>query len=206
MKKMKYSKLLLAGCVLAALVVGTTLALQTTNVASLLNRFTTADNGTSIVEPTPSPNPTTLNKEVTIKNETNQKSYVRARVTVESKDDGNSALPDGITVTYTANATLSQPGENEIVVVMGAAEDWELKASDDGFYYYQKILGTTSTDNVTSPLVEKVLVGSKVDESLPNGFDVVVYQESALALEDNWSKDAMYAAFDRLDEAPQAGE
>lgn len=206
MKKMKYSKLLLAGCVLAALVVGTTLALQTTNVASLLNRFTTADNGTSIVEPTPSPNSTTLNKEVTIKNETNQKSYVRARVTVESNDKTNSALPDGITVTYTTNAAPGQPGENEIVVVMGAAAGWKLKDPDDGFYYYQKILGTTSPDNVTSPLVEKVLVGSKVDESLPAGFDVVVYQESALALEDNWSKDAMYAAFDRLDEAPQAGE
>lgn len=205
MKKMKYSKLLLAGCVLAALVVGTTLALQITNVATLRNRFTTADNGTSIVEPTPSPNPTTLNKEVTIKNETNQKSYVRARVTVESNDKTNSALPDGITVTYTTSAA-TEAEENEIVVVMGAAEDWELKAPDDGFYYYQKILGTTSTDNVTSPLVKKVLVGSKVDESLPDGFDVVVYQESALALEDNWSKDAMYAAFGRLDEAPQAGE
>lgn len=204
MKKMKYSKLLLAGCVLAALVVGTTLALQITNVATLRNRFTTAENGTSIVEPTPSPNPTTLNKEVTIKNETNQKSYVRARVTVESNDKTNSALPDGITVTYTTSAA-TEAEENEIVVVMGSTR-WATKSPDDGFYYYQKILGTTSTDNVTSPLVEKVLVGSKVDESLPNGFDVVVYQESALALEDNWSKDAMYAAFDRLDEAPQAGE
>lgn len=203
MKKMKCSKLLLAGCVLAVLVVGTTFALQTTNMASLLNRFTVAENGTSIVEPDPSPDPTTLNKRVTVINETDQKSYVRARVTVESKDEGNSALPEDITVTYTRNTSAS-PGEKEIVVVMGGSTAWATKNPDDGFYYYQEILGTQEPDNETSPLVEKVLVGNEVKDLLSSGFDVVVYQESALALEDSWNQNSMYAAFDRLDNAPQA--
>ena len=181
MKRFKHSRLLLTVCVLAVVLVGTTLALQVSGALALQNRISTAQNGTDIEEEGDQ-------KQVFITlDEGSDPSYLRARVTVESTDPDNAALPPDLQVLYTNNGTMAAP-KNTILIQI--SEDWV--DGGDGFYYYQGILSTGRVQ-----FVERVVAGADVD-LLTTQFDVVVYQESALALEDNWSQAGMDAAFDRL--------
>ena len=195
MKRFKHSRLLLSVCVLAVVLVGTTLALQVSGALSLTNRFSVGENDTTITE-------TGDEKQVRIVNNSENPTYVRARVTVENK--GQKALPKELTVLYSEdgqydNSTATAP-ENTIVVVINTT-NWQ-KRNDD-FYYYQDILPGTTKDNPapeTDLFVKKVLVGDGVDELLgDDGFNVVVYEESALALESEWTQAGMKAAFAELD-------
>lgn len=195
MKRFKHSRLLLSICVLAVVLVGTTLALQVSGALSLTNRFSVGENDTTITE-------TGAEKQVRIVNNSENPTYVRARVTVENK--GQEAFPKELTVLYSEdgqydNSTATAP-DNTIVVVINTT-NWQ-KGNDD-FYYYTKILPGKTKDNptsVTDLFVKKVLVGDGVDELLgDDGFNVVVYEESALALESAWTQAGMEAAFAELD-------
>ena len=185
MKRFKHSRLLLTVCVLAVVLVGTTLALQVSGALALQNRISTAQNGTGIEEEGDQ-------KKVFITlDEGSDPSYLRARVTVESTDPNNAALPPDLKVLYTNNGTMAAP-KNTILIQI--SEGWE--DGGDGFYYYQDLLSAGRVK-----FVERVVVGQGVDLLFEDGaptFDVVVYQESALALEDTWTADGMAAAFGRL--------
>ena len=182
MKRFKHSRLLLTVCVLAVVLVGTTLALQVSGALALQNRISTAQNGTGIEEEGDQ-------KQVFITlDEGSDPSYLRARVTVESTDPENAALPPDLQVLYTFQGTPAVAPKNTILIQI--SEGWV--DGGDGFYYYQGLLSTGRVQ-----FVERVVAGADVD-LLTTQFDVVVYQESALALEDNWSREGMAAAFDRL--------
>lgn len=198
MKRFKHSRLLLSVCVLAVVLVGTTLALQVSGALSLTNRFSVGENDTTITE-------TGDEKQVRIVNNSENPTYVRARVTVENKgDNGQEALPKELSVMYCENNIYDAPNAvapaNTIVVVINTT-NWQ-KDNDD-FYYYTKILPGKTKDNptsVTDLFVKKVLVGEGVDKLLgDDGFNVVVYEESALALESAWTQAGMDAAFAELD-------
>ena len=186
MKRFKHSRLLLTVCVLAVVLVGTTLALQVSGALALQNRISTAQNGTDIEEEGDQ-------KQVFITlDQGSDPSYLRARVTVESTDPNNAALPPELKVQYTQNDNPAQAGKN--CVLIRISEGWQ--DGGDGFYYYQGLL---TGDKVQ--FIESVTVGEGVDhlfEDVTPRFDVVVYQESALALEDTWTADGMNAAFGRL--------
>ena len=186
MKRFKHSRLLLTVCVLAVVLVGTTLALQVSGALALQNRISTAQNGTGIEEEGDE-------KQVFITlDQGSDPSYLRARVTVESTDPNNAALPPDLQVQYTFEDTPAAAPKNTVLIqISGGWVD-----GGDGFYYYQDLL---SADRVQ--FVERVVVGEGVDLLFEDGtlmFDVVVYQESALALEDTWTADGMAAAFGRL--------
>lgn len=195
MKRFKHSRLLLSVCVLAVVLVGTTLALQVSGALSLTNRFSVGENDTTITE-------TGDEKQVRIVNNSENPTYVRARVTVEN--NGQEALPKELSVVYsednTYDASNAVAPKNTIVVVINT-EDWQ--KDNDEFYYYQAILpGKTEANTApeTELFVEKVLVGDGVDKLLgDDGFNVVVYEESALALESAWTQAGMGAAFAELD-------
>lgn len=184
MKKFKYFKPILAVCVLAVCLVGVTLALQTTAVQDIINSFTAASNSTEIEEP----DDPSAAKEVKITNKGENPTYVRARVTVEGT---SGTLPEDVTVTI-VDAPKDTVGDKEICVVMDPRGMWDPGA--DEFYYYRDIV---PVGGETTLLVEKVLVGAEVPKTLE--FDVVVTEESVLAVEDEWSKQGMDNAFDRLD-------
>lgn len=183
MKKFKYFKPILAVCVLAVCLVGVTFALQVTGVLSITNAFTAASNSTEINEDGPE-------KKVSITNNGSNPTYVRARVTVEGTDG---ALPEDVTFDYTWDVNET-PDPNEILVVMGDSTKWILN-STDAFYYYQ---GIVEPGDSTELLVQKVLVGANVPATLE--FDVVVTEESVLAVEEDFTEEGMQAAFDQLDQ------
>lgn len=193
MKRFKHSRLLLTVGVLAVLLVGTTLALQVSGAVSLQNLFSAADNETIIEEEGDE-------KQVSIVNNSDDPTYVRARVTVESGSD-DAALPPELTVVYDTNGTYADTSadglsQNTIVVVFDNNQQWV--ASADGFYYYQGILQNKG-DKIG--FVKKVLVGPGVNELLSEQdttFQVIVYEESALALESTWTQEGMEAAFAKL--------
>ncbi|MCI6959251.1 MAG: hypothetical protein MR743_05265 [Oscillospiraceae bacterium] len=182
MKRFRHSRLLLTVCVLAVVLVGATLALQVSGVLALQNRISTAQNGTGIEEEGDQ-------KRVFITLDAgSDPSYLRARVTVESTDQENAALPPDLKVLYTTNGTPGAAPKDTVLIQI--SNGWV--DGGDGFYYYQGIL---SSERVQ--FVERVVVGEGVD-LLTTQFDVVVYQESALALEDDWSQAGMATAFGRL--------
>lgn len=192
MKRFKHSRLLLTVGVLAVLLVGTTLALQVSGTLSLQNLFSAADNETIIEEEGDE-------KQVSIVNNSDDPTYVRARVTVESGSD-DAALPPELTVVYDTTGQYSKDGSeapaDTIVVVFDNTGKWV--ANEDGFYYYQGILQNKG-DKIG--FVKKVLVGPGVNELLRGQnttFQVIVYEESALALESTWTQEGMEAAFAKL--------
>ena len=192
MKRFKHSRLLLTVGVLAVLLVGTTLALQVSGAVSLQNLFSAADNETIIEEEGDE-------KQVSIVNNSDDPTYVRARVTVESGSD-STALPPELTVVYDTTGQYSEDGSeaptDTIVVVFDNNQQWV--ASADGFYYYQGILQNKGNK---IGFVKKVLVGPGVNELLREQgttFQVIVYEESALALESTWTPEGMKAAFAKL--------
>lgn len=191
MKRFKHSRLLLTVGVLAVLLVGTTLALQVSGAVSLQNLFSAADNETIIEEKGDE-------KQVSIVNNSDDPTYVRARVTVESGSD-DAALPPELTVVYDTTGQYSKDGSeapaDTIVVVFDNNQQWV--ASADGFYYYQGIVDGKGKIS----FVKKVLVGPGVNELLSEQgttFQVIVYEESALALESTWTQEGMEAAFAKL--------
>lgn len=195
MKRFKHSRLLLSICVLAVVLVGATLALQVSGALSLTNRFSVGENDTTITE-------TGDEKQVRIVNNSENPTYVRARVTVENK--GQEALPKELSVMYCENNIYDAPNAvapaNTIVVVINTT-NWQ--KDNDEFYYYKNILSGKTKDRPapeTELFVEKVLVGDGVEALLgDDGFNVVVYEESALALESAWTQAGMKAAFAELD-------
>lgn len=190
MNKMKYSKLALILALVGVLLIGTTLALQTSGKKVLTNTLTIGTNDTEIVEPTPSPDPSHLNKEVSVENKGTTSAYVRVALTVDVEEGVLS--PDKVKFVETAPDTIA---EDAIYVVLNN-KDWT-KQQADGYYYYNGILGSGAT---TANLVTQVVVGQNVKQE----FDVIVYQESAPAFVDKFELGNAMAAFNPTD-TPDAG-
>ena len=190
MNKMKYSKLALILALVGVLLIGTTLALQTSGKKVLTNTLTIGTNDTEIVEPTPSPNPSYLNKEVSVKNNGTTSAYVRVALTV---DVANGVLsPDQVQFVKSVPDAIAE----DVIYVVLNNEAWTEKQVD-GYYYYNDILGSGAT---TANLVKQVVVGQNVKQE----FDVIVYQESAPAFVDKFELGNAMAAFNPTD-TPDAG-
>lgn len=190
MNKMKYSKLALILALVGVLLIGTTLALQTSGKKVLTNTLTIGTNDTEIVEPTPSPNPSYLNKEVSVKNNGTTSAYVRVALTVDVEEGVLS--PEQVQF---VTAVPPEASKDTIYVVLNN-KDWT-KQQADGYYYYNGILGSGAT---TANLVKQVVVGQNVKQE----FDVIVYQESAPAFVDKFELGNAMAAFNPTD-TPDAG-
>lgn len=190
MNKKKYSKLALILALVGVLLIGTTLALQTSGKKVLTNTLTIGTNDTEIVEPTPSPDPSHLNKEVSVENKGTTSAYVRVALTVDVEEGVLS--PDKVKFVETAPDTIAK---DAIYVVLNN-KDWT-KQQADGYYYYNGILGSGAT---TANLVTQVVVGQNVKQE----FDVIVYQESAPAFVDEFKLENAIAAFNPTD-TPAAG-
>lgn len=190
MNKMKYSKLALILALVGVLLIGTTLALQTSGKKVLTNTLTIGTNDTEIVEPTPSPDPSHLNKEVSVENKGTTSTYVRVALTVDVEEGVLS--PDKVKFVETAPDTIAK---DAIYVVLNN-QDWT-KQQADGYYYYNGILKPGAT---TANLVKQVVVGQNVKQV----FDVIVYQESAPAFVDEFKLENAIAAFNPTD-TPAAG-
>lgn len=190
MNKKKYSKLALILALVGVLLIGTTLALQTSGKKVLTNTLTIGTNDTEIVEPTPSPNPSHLNKEVSVENRGTTSAYVRVALTV---DVANGVLsPDQVQFVKSVPDTIAE----DVIYVVLNNKAWTEKQVD-GYYYYNGILGSGAT---TANLVTQVVVGSSVKQE----FDVIVYQESAPAFVDEFKLENAIAAFNPTD-TPAAG-
>lgn len=190
MNKMKYSKLALILALVGVLLIGTTLALQTSGKKVLTNTLTIGTNDTEIVEPTPSPDQSHLNKEVSVENKGTTSAYVRVALTVDVEEGVLS--PDKVKFVETAPDTIA---EDAIYVVLNN-QDWT-KQQADGYYYYNGILKPGA---ITANLVKQVVVGQNVKQV----FDVIVYQESAPAFVDEFKLGNAMAAFNPTD-TPAAG-
>lgn len=190
MNKKKYSKLALILALVGVLLIGTTLALQTSGKKVLTNTLTIGTNDTEIVEPTPSPNPSHLNKEVSVENKGTTSAYVRVALTVDVKEGVLS--PEQVQF---VTAVPPEASKDTIYVVLNN-KDWT-KQQADGYYYYNGILGSGVT---TANLVKQVVVGQNVKQE----FDVIVYQESAPAFVDKFELGNAMAAFNPTD-TPDAG-
>lgn len=190
MNKKKYSKLALILALVGVLLIGTTLALQTSGKKVLTNTLTIGTNDTEIVEPTPSPNPSHLNKKVSVENRGTTSAYVRVALTV---DVANGVLsPDQVQFVKSVPDTIAK----DVIYVVLNNEAWTEKQVD-GYYYYNDILGSGAT---TANLVTQVVVGQNVKQV----FDVIVYQESAPAFVDEFKLENAIAAFNPTD-TPAAG-
>lgn len=190
MNKMKYSKLALILALVGVLLIGTTLALQTSGKKVLTNTLTIGTNDTEIVEPTPSPDQSHLNKEVSVKNNGTTSAYVRVALTVDVEEGVLS--PEQVQF---VTAVPPEASKDTIYVVLNN-EAWTEKQAD-GYYYYNGILGSGAT---TANLVKQVVVGQNVKQE----FDVIVYQESAPAFVDKFELGNAMAAFNPTD-TPDAG-
>lgn len=190
MNKMKYSKLALILALVGVLLIGTTLALQTSGKKVLTNTLTIGTNDTEIVEPTPSPDPSHLNKEVSVENKGTTSAYVRVALTVDVEEGVLS--PEQVQF---VTAVPPEASKDTIYVVLNN-EAWTEKQAD-GYYYYNGILGSGAT---TANLVKQVVVGQNVKQE----FDVIVYQESAPAFVDEFKLENAIAAFNPTD-TPAAG-
>lgn len=191
MNKMKYSKLALILALVSVLLIGTTLALQTSGKKVLTNTLTIGTNDTEIVEPTPIPHPSRLNKEVSVENKGTTSAYVRVALTVDVTEGVLS--PDQVKFVESVPNPIA---EDAIYVVLDNTKAWTQK-QDDGYYYFQDILAPEAT---TAKLVKQVIVGSNVSQA----FDVVVYQESAPAFVDEFVLENAIKAFNPTD-TPAAG-
>lgn len=190
MNKKKYSKLALILALVGVLLIGTTLALQTSGKKVLTNTLTIGTNDTEIVEPTPSPDPSHLNKEVSVENRGTTSAYVRVALTV---DVANGVLsPDQVQFVKSVPNTIDE----DVIYVVLNNEAWTEKQVD-GYYYYNGILESGAT---TANLVTQVVVGQNVKQV----FDVIVYQESAPAFVDEFKLENAIAAFNPTD-TPAAG-
>ena len=190
MNKMKYSKLALILALVGVLLIGTTLALQTSGKKVLTNTLTIGTNDTEIVEPTPSPNPSYLANEVSGQNTVTTSAYVRVALTV---DVANGVLsPDQVQFVKSVPDAIAE----DVIYVVLNNEAWTEKQVD-GYYYYNDILGSGAT---TANLVKQVVVGQNVKQE----FDVIVYQESAPAFVDKFELGNAMAAFNPTD-TPDAG-
>lgn len=190
MNKKKYSKLALILALVGVLLIGTTLALQTSGKKVLTNTLTIGTNDTEIVEPTPSPDPSHLNKEVSVENKGTTSAYVRVALTVDVEEGVLS--PEQVQF---VTAVPPEASKDTIYVVLNN-EVWTEKQAD-GYYYYNGILGSGAT---TANLVKQVVVGQNVKQE----FDVIVYQESAPAFVDEFVIGNAIAAFNPTD-TPDAG-
>lgn len=185
MKPLFKTKRMLTATLLALVMmvaVGATLALMASTSNSVTNTFAAAQVETEIDEDL-----TNNNKKVTIENTGKSPVYVRARIMVSGVN------PEKIEV-VTTEPTGEAIEEDTLYLVMpnvGESEDWEQATGatgKDDYYYYKKVLPGKEEDGKTfstSPLLEKVVVGSGLAEDLqqPNSnFSVTVYHESVLAI------------------------
>ena len=165
-----HAKLCIAVLALALVTVGGTLALMAVSSNSVINIFTAAGIDTEINEVVGEGT-----KQVSITNKGPSDAYVRARIMVSGveKDqvkivsvEPENVEPDKVYLVMPNSATWQQ------------AED---KKEKDDFYYY---LGVVKAKGSTNNLLEEVVFGKNLqnDEFLA-GFNITVYHESVLAIE-----------------------
>ena len=199
MKPLFKTKRMLTATLLALVMmvaVGATLALMASTSNSVTNTFAAAQVETEIDEDL-----TNNNKKVTIENTGKSPVYVRARIMVSGVDPENIVIvseegedADHYKVEDGEYSLAGTPEADKLYLIMpnvGESKDWEQATGatgKDDYYYYKKVLpGKKESGQTfsTSPLLEKVVVGSGLAEDLqqPNSnFSVTVYHESVLAI------------------------
>lgn len=169
-----HMKLCIAVLALMVVTVGGTLALMVMSSSPLVNQFTVASVDTQINETMSGQG----GKQVSIKNNGPSDAYVRARIMV-------SGVEEGQVVIVPNEPTGTGINENTVYLVMKNNETWQqAKGEDeqDDFYYY---LGVVKENQSTDNLLEKVVFGKDLqnDQEFLAGFNITVYHESVLAIE-----------------------
>lgn len=177
MKRKPIFTLLLSVLLVAAVLVGGTMAYLSASDTAVVNEFKLADVQTVIEE---DPDGTELTKTPTVKNEGDSEVYVRARAVVVTGD--GSSVPvsaDDVDIRYNTEnyGTSSATWEDD--------PDAFWIDGEDGWYYYNQSL---AKDESTEPLFDGVVVNDEDwDDPASVKFDIYVYHESVVASAgDNW--------------------
>ena len=195
MKPLFKSKISLWASVLALVVIigiGATLALMASPSNSVTNSFSAADIDTEIEE-----NITDGNKQVSIKNYGPSDAYVRARIMVSGVN------PTDVVIVPSEDA-IETVEADKVYLVMANPELWvqDTNAQEqDDFYYY---LGVLAKDQKSANLLEKVVLGSNLQDKdfLEKDFSVTIYHESVLAIDKTANLATVKAAFDAAQPTP----
>lgn len=171
MKRKPIFTLLLSVLLVAAVLVGGTMAYLYASDAAVVNEFKLADVDTVIKE---DPEGAPADKKPTVYNQGDSEVYVRARAVVVTNDESSEPVSAAdVNIRYNTEDYTNQDATWE-----NAPENFWIDGGDGWYYYNQSLTKNASTE----PLFDGVVVNDvNWDEPDSVKFDIYVYHESVVA-------------------------
>lgn len=187
MKRKPIFTLLLSVLLVAAVLVGGTMAYLYASDAAVVNEFKLADVDTEIEEDPAGGDP--AQKTPTVLNQGDSEVYVRARAVVVTRNDSSVPVSESdVKIRYNDSQPFDGDRKNQW---QDTSAYW--KIDNDGWFYYTAPLKKGES---TEPLFDGVEILTKWDKPNDVKFDIYVYHESVVASAGDNCQDAFNPSSD----------